>query len=645
MTSPERERRVGKNPSLALRAGKFAPACFLWAIFFVLTFLHLLRLPTAVHSPGLDESWQQCLGYFFLHRFQAGVDYVWTYGPLGNFATQSYNGDLFWSKYAWEVAVNLVLAALLTRLGQQLPSRPFQIAYVLLVLITEPRWDTYYLAALVWPVILVLRADQVKQGVLAALGFWLAVLALVKFTWLLIAALAWLSLVVGFRKQQGRRIEAMVGFPLAISLLWLALGQAPGHFVPYLAASWQIAAGYGEAMAADGPAGRVVLALSILLALILLAVISVQSTWKSVRPLLGLALLGVSVLLTWKHGFTRQLSHDVLFFGFVALVPFAGVALVSPARQESESVRYGTPEFLTAALTVIVVVLSLLGRGQFDPSEWSRRFITNMHALVSPLATRDRCQREYDTLAGAWALPRLSAIVGTETVDQLSCDQGVVLLNHWNYRPRPVFQSYSAYSPRLLADNAAFFLSDRAPRFLLWSMKPIDDRLPTSEDGPALLVIFRLYRLVAEEKGFLLLERRSSLPGEGNAREIVREGTVVLNEEMRSIELPGSAHVVRLFFEDTAWGKVRKLFFRPPELFLRVRTLDGIEESYRLIPALASAGFLLDPLLRDDEDMKEWLSGGKVPRLVSFAVIGSPACYNESIRVVIERADDLPGGR
>ena len=189
--------------ALANQTAKPQAAKILWAVFFVLTFLHLLRFPTEIHGPGLDQSWQQCLGYFLTHRFQAGVDYIWTYGPLGYFATQSYDGALFWWKYAWEVLVNLMLAGFLTCLGMSLSSRLLQIGYVLVVLSVEPRWDTYYLVAIIWPVVLVLRAEKARSAVLAALGVWLAVVGLVKFTWLLVAIFALAA--TGHRSSPGAR--------------------------------------------------------------------------------------------------------------------------------------------------------------------------------------------------------------------------------------------------------------------------------------------------------------------------------------------------------------------------------------------------------------------------------------------------------
>src|SRR5437773_11936289 len=92
------------------------------ALFLLILWIALLDFPRfVVGGSTLDGSWEQALGYFMAHRAQAGVDYVFTYGPLGYFDTNAYEPSLFWWKYAWEVISKgltvLVFAALMMRLG------------------------------------------------------------------------------------------------------------------------------------------------------------------------------------------------------------------------------------------------------------------------------------------------------------------------------------------------------------------------------------------------------------------------------------------------------------------------------------------------------------------------------------------------
>src|SRR5262249_34379829 len=85
-------------------------------------------------------------------------------------------------------------------------------------------------------------------------------------------------------------------------------------------------------------------------------------------------------------------------------------------------------------------------------------------------------------------LPKIRAVVGGDAIDALNLDQDAAVLNGLNYKPHPVFQNYSAYTPALQRLNAEFFKS-KPPQYLLWRTGSIDGRFPTLDDGEVLLTI------------------------------------------------------------------------------------------------------------------------------------------------------------
>ncbi len=126
--------------------------------FFLLLWISLLDLPHNIASVGNDTSWQRCLGYFLTHRFQCGVDYVWTYGPLGYFVNIVYDTDLFWWKYAWELAVKFALTWILLRWARLLCAGWMRATFLGLVLyFLAGSVDTLYLFCLILMGLLPLR--------------------------------------------------------------------------------------------------------------------------------------------------------------------------------------------------------------------------------------------------------------------------------------------------------------------------------------------------------------------------------------------------------------------------------------------------------------------------------------------------------
>ena len=134
-------------------------------------------------------------------------------------------------------------------------------------------------------------------------------------------------------------------------------------------------------------------------------------------------------------------------------------------------------------------------------------------------------------LAGEFELPQVKARVGDSTIDAMSCCQGILLINDLNYRPRPVFQSYSSYTPYLLAENARFFRSDFAPKFVLFKLEAVNG-CPALEDGQALMELSRLYAPVLHEGDFILFQR---LPDADSRRQTpaISTSTTVLQRRLR----------------------------------------------------------------------------------------------------------------
>ena len=80
-------------------------------------------------------------------------------------------------------------------------------------------------------------------------------------------------------------------------------------------------------------------------------------------------------------------------------------------------------------------------------------------------------------------------------VDLYPNDQLVLVANGLNRSSRPVFQSYFAYTPRLIALNETHLQGGQRPRTVFVDIAPIDGHWPTSEDAPSLISILSDYDL------------------------------------------------------------------------------------------------------------------------------------------------------
>jgi len=461
----------------------------------------------------------------------------------------------------------------------------------------------------------------------------LALLALTKFTYFVLAlwAAVLAELAVRLRGYRGW-LSPLALYLAALAAVWLFCGQHFGNLWPYLRNSWEISAGYGEAMASSGDSFDVGLAV---VTLALAAGLLVLAAWRQRRavvPVTSVLFLGPGLFLGWKHGLIRHDGHPFIFFGMAL---FVGLLLT----RFLEAAPSGLCGLALGALLACSVGGTLLtaGRVKDDFFGWNlRQTKANLAVACSPVANLRKLDAEQARLAEEWRLDRVRELVGDAPMDQLSCAQGIVLLNEFNWHPRPVFQSYTAYTPALLRQNAAFFHSDAAPDYLLINLAPVDRRLGAMEDSLALLEILRRYEPVATEKHFVLFRRVP--PGEeaaAPANELVCRQTPHFDEEVNLEDLPGAMQLLSLRFVPSVRGHIRGACFKRDNLYLELRTASGRVLRRRLVPAIAPEGFLINPLVDTTADFVRLYAPGGGDRVVSFRVTPASADFRDQIEVVI----------
>ena len=84
--------------------------------------------------------------------------------------------------------------------------------------------------------------------------------------------------------------------------------------------------------------------------------------------------------------------------------------------------------------------------------------------------------------------------------------QAIAVAYNLDYRPRPIFQSYAAYTPKLAGVNLAYLQSDKAPQNILFDVQTIDMRLPPLDDGDFMAQLLTRYDVAGLYDSMALLE-------------------------------------------------------------------------------------------------------------------------------------------
>jgi RNAse (barnase) inhibitor barstar len=214
------------------------------------------------------------------------------------------------------------------------------------------------------------------------------------------------------------------------------------------------------------------------------------------------------------------------------------------------------------------------------------------------------------------------------TVDIYPWDQAYVIANGLDYRPRPLFQSYSVYTPWLIQKNREFLYGDRAPQTILFGIKDIDNRLPATMEGASWLDIMKLYDVVRVRNVFLQLQKTShSKDYTLNNLESVK---TLFNQ---SVKVPSENVFVKINVKKNLMGSLVNLLYKMPITEIELEYENGSKEVKRLIPGIVSSGFIISPSIKNINDFAAYASGYDLQKVVAFSIIGNSFLYDDMIGI------------
>jgi hypothetical protein len=611
----------------------------------LVTVLFLSFLP-GIAGPDidLDSSWRLMLGYAFDHHLQFGKDFIFTYGPLGFLLTNVYDGRHLAIQLGWNVCFAGGFAWVFVSVIGRF-SRPRQIvAYVFLLLVVGAREkeDIFVFVELLAAFSL-LRTSQPRRPLAMVTTLFLAAISLMKFTFGVFAVVAVAAAIIQARRDRRRRDAALLGgtYLAGILGLWVGSGQNLLNLPAYVFNSIEITRGYAETMGLPTPGSALPLGIISVGCLLLYASAVVWNVFDRRRAWLQAGVFVSATFMTWKHGFVRSDGHLIYFFDYAMFCGIFSPLLLEGRGGGDFGSRLAAGAAAAAAFAGLAVVFPLQVAYALESLNTALR--QRLAEIVRPAHYHQALRQGWESAAEKNALDRTRALVGRQTVDVLSFFQGVAILNGFNFKPRPVPQGYTAYTPRLAGLNAARYESTDAPEWVLQRTETIDGRLPTLDDADLLPVLLRNYEFRGEDGPYLLWRRCSPDNRYDSFRP--KPGARKTGRVDQSISLDGLADRnvwAHLRVQPTLLGRLRSCFYKPAELALEITDNSGHSETFRLNPEIAASGFLLNPLLRDQFDWMRFLQGQTCVRARAVTVRVAESSRRYFRREIAYEFESLP---
>lgn len=585
----------------------------------------------------LDGSWQVALALSHRVGLPLGSRLLFTYGPYGYLTV---NIPFFIPQWLEAVFAGLLVHVALVGLLCLLlvRRRAGALLWVVVtgaVLIGLPAFaapDTEGQLVAILLAFFAVDTDHPRWRMASAAlcGVMLALLLLMKATALPLAA-GVLVLAIGsllLKRRAAAAVALVLAFVGAAAALWFAAGLGVGDVLYYLHAALDFGSGYSGAMYVMGLTPGIVLGGALI---VVLAALGVGLLARR-RHADGLWILLVCVALfpLFKDSFVRDGPiRDDIYFGVVGILAALSLVVVAPRVRGWRSLRQAAPvAVLVACLGLGVGWRSTDLSGITGASARLAGYRTTVHAVLSSSLRRElqggSLSAARDYYAGM--IGGLRAVPAGATIDVMPWDVGIFYLQsslHWD--PRPILQSYQAYTPWLDEQDADFLRSAAAPDYIVYSYLTVDDRYAAFDEPATFRAVLDDYRLAGDlGTRAVLLQRIAG----GTVPETV-VGTTCANLGT-AVDIPQRSGVrtfARVNMTRTVLGSALNLLAKAPEARVTLNTAAGSSDR-RLVQAVADEGLYVSNYLTTSPDIGVAMAGsGGVP-ITSLSANGDPSAWS-----------------
>lgn len=571
---------------------------FFLLIFVLLPTIIARFVPFTPNMPtyGLDPSWMFGLNQAVAQGFSFGKEIIFTFGPYASIFTKVYHpatdsmmmwGSLYLAlsywvclvlllekvRWYWGVVFAINLIALTNSEDTLLFSLPLLIGLVSLKMLSRANGE--------------LVRNKSSQFIVLFLFSSLGFLPLIKGTLLILCGtvLSLCSLYFFINNNKKLLILCLFSPLMSMIIYWIIAGQSVASLPFFFANLLPIISGYSDTMMAIGKASEVYLYLtaSVIILLIIIRESRLSNNFKIFVFLLYLVFLFIS----FKAAFVR---HDIFHIP-IASSSILTAALILPFLVSNRSA-------VVAILLILLLWVPIRLNSVAFPSDfidWRLKYYSfAWDGIKLRIENRKWLLDQFDNAMNS--LQRQSSFpVFQGTTDIYSTNQSYLISSGNAWSPRPIFQSYSAYTPELAEINKNHLLGSFAPDNIIFKIEPIDRRIPSMEDGASWPILMTNYRPTRMENDFLFLSRIKN-PKSFQEQIKIKKEMHVFGE---SVLLPKSEQPVfaSIIIKKTIWGRIVNFLFKPSINILTFELHNGSRKTYKIAPGMMASGFLISPLI------------------------------------------------
>lgn len=611
---------------------------FLLPLLFLIIAIWTLQWPYSLPTLGLDNSWNIGLYKAASEGLQFGPDIAFTCGPLGFILRRVYiDPELWFLSFIFLIITHFlfIYSFALLMVKSSATWKEYLIVIPILLLIPMTFLEEYEMmlsASIIFYLVALNKLDtRYEPYILSFFSVLLAIASLIKFNNAMMSvSIIVLFLLISFSKKEYKKyLYLLFVYVLSLIILWKLAGQSFINLPDYVFYSIQLSSGYSDAMAVQGPDWQIYAGL---ISLTYIIIILYYSLIKKINNLFILIFLNSGILfLIFKHGFVR---HDLHVLHFIATYTILFMCIYLVYGKTSNSALKYIPLLLSLLLvtSTYFVYPGIMGENIFQkvPAyESTFSLISNTSYQTQVLEKSKSSVRQDYSLNN-----ETIKYINNKTMDIFPWDIALAWAYNFNWSPRPVFQSYSAYTEQLDKLNAKHFSKEKAPKVLLYSFRSIDGRYPLFDEPATFAAILNNYSFVNKSGEFLILSYNP------------KEKTTIIEQDLGTIEMElgqpikipeyNDGYVFgQIQLEYSSFGRLMKFFYKPAFAHIRFQFSDSLNsKSYRFIPGNSMNGVFLSQYVENVDDLASIFSGNITHNIDEIVIdVDNPDHYRKFIQV------------
>lgn len=371
---------------------------------------------------------------------------------------------------------------------------------------------------------------------------------------------------------------------------WTISGQSVLNLPNYFTNMIYLISGYTEAMASKGNITEVFL--YIVASIVLLVTILIQKKLPKISKIFLFCTYFIFLFFSFKAGFIRHDGHAIASGTSILLasllLPFVLntkkvfivilFALISWYSIDSNYIKTSPESFINYIKSTYSLSFSGI-KNRIEDINWLKsQFNTTVNSTKK--------EASFPILKG--------------TTDIYSFNQSYLIASGNTWSPRPVFQSYAAYTPKLAEINKQHLMWNNAPDNIIFRIEPIDGRVPSIEDGVSWPILINNYEPTQILNNFLYLRKKDN-PSEIKELPKLSKETHTFGE---IVNLPNSSQLIftQIEIKPTILGIITNILYKTSQLNITLELNNGIQKKYRIISGMAKSGFIISPLIENTDE-------------------------------------------